>query len=210
MADEKFGFQIVAQVYGVMGIVALIAGRLIYFGKTRTKQKTSYKDALLKMTGTNDVNAVGLLLEEVYHYDFALRQEIRAALTRLLPRLQAENAPALDEHQRKTLTYLPFVTGEVNQNLRLAALQAIAQVGNAETLRIVNKNRKSTGQEEQTELGSPVLKRQRPMKLIRRTEFAYVTYFQSAAKRLHRGNGSAVGAGKCGGYFASRLAVRRE
>ena len=162
-----------------------------FFDKKQKRQIADYKNALLKMAGTDDINAIGLLLEEAYQYDFTLRQDIRAALVRLLPRLQSENAPALDEQQRKTLTYLPFVTGEVNPNLRLAALQAIAQVGNAEALRIVKKNRQSTGQEHGTELRSPISgPRQRNVQIkirkLRRDLNAapldYVTCFQSAVE----------------------------
>ena len=73
----------------------------VFFDKKQKKQRADYKNALLEMTKSNDVNAVGLLLEEAYHYDFALRQEIRGALMRLLPRLQTENAPVINSEQRK-------------------------------------------------------------------------------------------------------------
>ena len=97
---------------------------------------------------------------------------------RLLPRLQTENAPALDAAQRKTLTYLPFVTSEVNPNLRFAALQAIAQIGNAEALRIVKKNRSATGQEERIELQPLMLRKMKAVHIfINKSENDYVFYF---------------------------------
>ena len=180
---RRYPSLLIGQLYGTL-TGGLFSGLwFVFFDKKRKKQVADYKSALLRMAGSEDARAVGLLLEEVYHYDFALRQEIRAALTRLLPRLQAENAPALNEHQRKTLTYLPFLISEINPNLRLAALQAIAQAGNAEMLRIVKQNRKSTGQEIRTELAAPKpYMKTRPIRFPSRTETAYIAHFQSAVE----------------------------
>ena len=171
---------LIGQLYGIFTGLILVVLWNVFFDKKRKKQKADYKNALLDVAKSDNMNAVGLLLEEVYYYDFALRQEIRAALMRLLPRLQTGNPPALDAPQRKILAYLPFVTGEINPNLRLAALQALAQVGDAEALRVVKNNRNSSGQEHGTELGSPAFKQMKPIKFPSKTESAYVTYFQSA------------------------------
>ena len=158
-----------------------------FFDKERKQQIANYKSALREVTGRDDINAVGLLLKEVEQNDFALRQAVRAALIRLLSRLQAENAPVLDAKQRKILNLLPFTTGAMNPNLRLAALRAIAQIGDAESLRVAKQNRNSTGEEHQEQLDAPGLMRQKQVKIkirkFRSSLYAntpdYISCFQS-------------------------------
>ena len=165
---------------GTIGNATWIA----FFDKKRKKQLADYKSALLEVAASDEREAIGLLLEEVHHSDFALRQAVRSGLARLLTGLQTENAPALNAKQKNVLNQIPFTSGEMNPNLRLAALRVIAQTGDAESLRVAKKNRNSTGEEERTPHRSDLIMTQRHIQIsITKSKIGspdnYVAYFQS-------------------------------
>ncbi len=110
-------------------------GVLAGFGATSLTQ--SHKNAVSKLAQIDDIRAVGLLTDMLESkdglagpVDSKLIADSRAALIRLLPRLQFSDAALLSAEQRDILSRaLPKVVTREDRALSLAVLQAFRQVG---------------------------------------------------------------------------------
>jgi hypothetical protein len=97
-------------------------------------------DAFARLAKLADVHTIGPLLEALDTMPDAPAREIRALLTRLLPRLTPTDAGLLNRKQCGQLyDALLFAEIDHNDDYLLAVLQGLEQVGNAEALRPIQK-----------------------------------------------------------------------
>ena len=106
--------------------------------------------AAATLTKVDDVRCVGALIDVWTPsgrvcYPGRIREQARAALTRLLPRLQAEDAPQLKEAQRTLLRGVLASAGQTyslqdfNPKFVVAILHCFAQIGDWKSLPQVQK-----------------------------------------------------------------------
>jgi len=113
------------------------------------------REAIQKLQEVADVASVGPLIDALKLDDLKVRESARTALIELLPRLQPEDAALLNTAQRAKLCSVLSIPVENPLykdvaavfrpahdravNLRVAILQAFAQVGDERALRIVER-----------------------------------------------------------------------
>ena len=84
----------------------------------------------------DDVRVVGPLAEALVYKDRNLRKVVQDALTQLLPKLKASDAPLLSKEQRG---YLHRALSRKDTELSFAILMALEQVGDANAIPFVQK-----------------------------------------------------------------------
>lgn len=131
----KFPSDILSSFSSMAGLIGLTAAA------TRGQ-----KQATRELAQFNDVRAVGPLAEALTFEDKQVRQVAKEALTRLLPRLQAGDAPLLNSEQRHILHRCLYRRKfRFDQNLALAILNALRQVGDERDLPVVQRLAQGTG-----------------------------------------------------------------
>jgi hypothetical protein len=121
-----------------------LIGCFLLAGKYKLTLERRWVAAMERMACFDDIRATGSLLEALDVPDSAVERAAQQALVRLLPRLQASDADAITEAQRKCLyrqlLNLTFAEGgefHIDQNdeeFLLAALRALEQIGDAKAI----------------------------------------------------------------------------
>jgi HEAT repeat protein len=111
-----------------------------YVSITRTQKR-----ATVALSATDDVRAVGALIDALIYPGKETKRAVTVALTRLLPRLQRSDAALITAAQRKqlngTLSYIGYAPGYAgaNADFILALLTALGQIGDVSALPGVKK-----------------------------------------------------------------------
>jgi hypothetical protein len=114
------------------GLSALLWG-LLTAGSTQMHRFTltpKQTEAAEELAKSNDMSAVGPLVEALEWPDAQTKDIALTALTRLLPRMRASDANLLNDRQRQSLYNMLFMSkARRNPEFTLALLKALEQVG---------------------------------------------------------------------------------
>jgi hypothetical protein len=136
------------------------ASTVITLGTIRIIMKQLRDHRLHRITTLDDVRMVGPLLDvlessqQMWEYDDPSRRAIKATLTRLLPRLQVSDIAWLTADQRAAISRLLYYSTHRNypwhfdDDLALACLKALEQVGGSQALPYVEELSRVEGRHE--------------------------------------------------------------
>ena len=125
--------------YGMDNIGLVGYGLLLWAGTMpsalRQRADKERQRAILQLTGYDDLRAIAPLTEGLFARDRHLRVAASIALTRLLPRLQAQDSGLLASPQRKRLyRCLSPHNARRNPELACAVRQGLQHIGDKHTL----------------------------------------------------------------------------
>lgn len=158
--------------YGYLGVVLLVVGVYVahgmitgHYGKFPSALFNFFtycsgifgaaaasqvqKNAATRLAQFDDKRAVGPLAEALTFEDKNVQAVARDALTRLLPRLNASDAPLLNEEQRNELNKA-LKTRQRHDDFLIAILKAYEQIGDSKALPFVESLAKGEGRAEKS------------------------------------------------------------
>ena len=126
----------ISVVLGLTGFIAVVGE-----GITRWR----WGKSVARLTNIDDVRAVGALAEAIDIPDKRIRSHARAALMRLLPYLQSEDACLLNEAQRNCLyRCLKIENARTLSDFMVVLLETLEKIGDAGSLSVIQELAVST------------------------------------------------------------------